>query len=296
MSDETTAAPAPAPAPDSAPATGAAPATAVVEPTPASPGKTRRATGMLGQVVGIVGMVVCLALVVGVLLGRGYVTEAVDDVAGTLDAAVARTEPLLDKAASGVDLVAGKAGELAAAAEAVAVDPNATPAALQAVLDRLGAVSQAYLELRGTYAGAREQVVSALDRLALIDRFVPGVSVPQGPIDLLASLDEKARSIDGSIVGLIDAGAAVGAVNTAAGTIAEKARAVETGIGEVGAGIDAVQGGLEGLRTEIAGLADTVTSLVTVIVIVLVVVLLYLTLLHLVLFRSSRGHARARAA
>ncbi len=279
MSDETTAAPAPAPVPE-----------------PAGPGKTRRASGLLGQVVGIVGMVVCLALVVGVLLGRGYVMGAASTVAGALDAAVARAEPLLDKAATKVETVAQRAGEAAAAAEAIALDPNATPAGLQAVLDRLGAVSLRYLELRGTYAGAREQVVSVLDRLAVIDRFVPGVSVPQGPIDALASLDDKARAVDAPIVGLIDAGVAVQAVNATAGAIAEKARAVEAGLGEITTGINDVQGRLENLRAEIARVADTVSTLVTVIAIVLIVVLLYLTLLHLVLFRSSRGLARARAA
>jgi methyl-accepting chemotaxis protein len=244
----------------------------------------------------MVGIVVCLALVVGVVLGRGWVAGAVTDVAGSIDAAVARTEPLLGTASDGIAKVATAAGEAAAAADRIATDPNATPQALQTVLERLGAVSQRYLELRSTYAGAREQVVSALDRLAIVDRFVPGVSVPQGPIDALAALDERARALDAQVVGLIDAGAAIGAVNSTAAAIAEKAHAVEAGLGTISASVDDVEARLANLRSEIAHVADTVSSLLTVIALVLVVLLLYLALLHLVLFRSSRGHARGNVA
>jgi hypothetical protein len=144
-----------------------------------------------------------------------------------------------------VDIVAQKAGEAATAAEAIAVDPNAGPAALQAAMERLGIVAARYLELRGTYAGAREQVVSALDRLTAMVRFVPGASAPQGPIDALASLDAKAQSLDAAVMGLIDAGSSVQAVNTAAGAIAEKARAVETRLGDISVAIGDVQGRLE---------------------------------------------------
>ena len=219
MSDDTTVTPSDEPAATPIDVRAPGPASAPV-PAPARPGKGRRATGILGQVVGIVGVVVCLALIVGVLLGRGWATDTVNDVAGSLDAAIARVDPVLATATGSIDALAGRAGEVATAAEAIAGDPNATPQALQGVLDRLGAVSAGYLELRGTYGGAREQVVSALDRLALIDRFVPGISVPQAPIDALASLDGSIRALDGRVMALIEAGAAVQAIDATASAIA----------------------------------------------------------------------------
>ena len=306
MSDETTVAPAPVSAAEAGASTrgpdpvtvaaAVAPGPATAASAPAGPGRTRRATGLLGQVVGIVGIVVCLALIVGVLLGRGWATEAVSDVAGSLDAAVARTEPLLETAVTAVSTITQQAGETAAAAEAVAADPAATPEALQRVVDRLGAVSQRYLEFRGKYAGAREQVVSALDRLGLITRFVPGVSVPEGPVDALAGLDERARELDARVMGLIEAGGAVQGINAAAAAIAEKARQVEASLGTLTAGLTEVQARLDGLRAEIAGLAETVNTIITIAAIVLVIVLLYIALLHLVLFRASRAREGGRAA
>ncbi|HYO42799.1 MAG TPA: hypothetical protein VES19_06320 [Candidatus Limnocylindrales bacterium] len=280
-------APEPVPAPD--------PHAAASGPVAAGPGKARKATAVLGQVVGIVGTVACLALIVGVLFGRGWATSAVSDVVANVDAAVERAEPLLDNAAAGVDAVAQRAAETAAAAEAVAVDPNATPEALQRVLDRLGSVSQRYLELRTEYAGAREQVVSALDRLSVITRIVPGVSVPQGPVDALAGLDGTARGLDARVIALIDAGAKVQELNLTAAAVAEKARDVEAGLVPVSAGIEEVDGRLATLQAEVARLGDTVNSVVTVVAVVLILVLLYLALLHVVLFRSSR-RARGGAA
>ena len=298
MTEETTVTPVPVtvPAPEPAPEPAAAPqpvSAPVTDPAsaPANSGKGRKATGILGQVVGIVGVVVCLALVVGVLLGRGWATGAVSDVASKVDATVARTQPLLDRAGSAVDEVAARAGEAAAAADAVSVDPNAAPQALQGILDKVSAVSERYLELRSTYASAREQIVSALDRLAIIDRLVPGVSVPQGPIDLLASLDQKAQALDGRVMDLIKAGTAVSTVNTAAAAIAEKARAVQDGLGTVATGIDDVQARLAGLRSELATTTDTINGVITAGCVVLILVLLYLALLHFVLFRFSRERA-----
>ena len=288
MTDETTVVPTPA-APATAPA---------IPPAASRPGASRgrRVAGRAGQVVGILGIIASLALVVGVLVGRGWVAERVDGVAATLDAAVARALPLVDRAQATVGDIAVRVGETAAAAEVVAVDPAATPEALQRVLARLSALSQRYLDLRGTYAGVREEVVSALDRLTLLTRFVPGVSVPQGPVDALAALDERARTLDGGIMQVVEAGAAVNAVNQTAQAIADKARGVESSLAGVTEGLDQIEARLATLRAEIAGLASTITSVVTIVAVVLVLLLLYGAFLHWVLFRSSRGLARASAA
>jgi methyl-accepting chemotaxis protein len=256
----------------------------------------RRATGIVGQVAGIIGIVVSLALIVGVLYVRGWGTDTVTEVAANVDAAIARTEPMLETAAAKVDEVAQRVGEVAAAAEAVSLDPNATPAALQGILDGLAAVSERYTELRTGYAAAREQVVSILDRLALVDRLIPGIDIPEGPVDALASLDERARAIDAQIMELIDAGLAVQGVNRAAAAIAEKARQVEAGLGTLAAGVEEVGVRLDELRADIADIASTVNTVITILCVALVLLLLYMALLHWVLFRSSRGYGRGASA
>lgn len=286
------------PVPDPAPVTTAEPAPAAesVAPAPPHPGKGRRATGIVGQVAGIVGIIVSLALIVGVLYIRGWGTETVTEVAANVDAAIARTEPMLETAAATVDQVSQRVGDVATAAEAVALDPDATPAALQGILDRLAAVSERYTELRTGYAGAREQIVSILDRLALIDRLIPGFDIPEGPVDALAGLDENARAIDAQIMQLVNAGLAVQAINTTAATIADKARQVEAGLEKIAAGIDGVGVRLDELRAEVSSIAATVNTVITILCVALVLLLAYMALLHWILFRSGRGYARGPSA
>ena len=50
-----------------------------------------------------------------------------------------------------------------------------------------------YLEFRKTYADVRETAVTALDRLKVIDRLVPGFDIPQEPID-----DDRPRAPAGA--------------------------------------------------------------------------------------------------
>jgi uncharacterized phage infection (PIP) family protein YhgE len=307
MTEETTVVPVPAPVAEGTPepVPGPAPApvpepaaqqAAAVAAAPHKAGKRRRATGTIGQVAGIIGIVVSLALVVGVLYVRGWSTDTVTAVAANVDAAIAKAEPMLETAATTVDQVSQRAADVATAAEAVALDPNATPAALQGILDKLATLAQRYTEFRTGYASAREQVVSVLDRVALLDRLIPGFDVPQGPIDALKGLDEKARAIDTQITGLIDAGLAVQAVNTTASAIAEKARQVETGLGTIGAGIAEVQTRLNTLQSDIANIAATVNTVITILCVALILLLVYMAFLHWVLFRSSRGYAREPSA
>jgi methyl-accepting chemotaxis protein len=289
VTNETTVVPVPDPAIEPAP---------VPSPTASDPrpGKGRRATGVVGQTLGIVGIVVSLALIVGVLYVRGWGTDTVTEVAANVDAAIARTEPMLETAAATVDEVAQRVGDVATAPEAVALDPSATPAVIQGLLDRLAALSARYTEFRSTYAGAREQIVSILDRLALIDRLVPGFEIPQGPVDALAGLDETARAIDTQVMQLIDAGLAVQGVNATAAAIADKAHQVEAGLDRIAAGIDEVGVRLDELRARVTSITSTVNTVITILCLALVLLLAYMALLHWILFRSSRGYTRVPPA
>jgi methyl-accepting chemotaxis protein len=167
---------------------------------------------------------------------------------------------------------------------------------IQGLLDRLAALLARYTEFRSTYAGAREQIVSILDRLALIDRLVPGFEIPEGPVDALAGLDETARAIDTQVMQLIDAGLAVQGVNATAAAIADKAHQVEAGLDRIAAGIDEVGVRLDELRARVTSITSTVNTVITILCLALVLLLAYMALLHWILFRSSRGYTRVPPA
>ena len=86
---------------EAASAAGAPPVAAIAvaetpAPAPASrPSRRDHTLGTIGRVVGVVGIVVCLLLAAGVLVGRAWAVGTVDDVAAAVDAQIAKTDPLL---------------------------------------------------------------------------------------------------------------------------------------------------------------------------------------------------------
>ena len=92
--------------------------------------------------------------------------------------------------------------EVADAATAVATsEAVVAPAVAQALSTRLSSLSERYTPIRAAYADAHSQLVSALDRVQTITRFLPGVTVPQAPIDALSRVDEAIRAVDERITG-----------------------------------------------------------------------------------------------
>lgn len=254
---------------------------------PAGPSRRNRILGLAAQVAGVIGIVIGFVLVAGVLLGRGWATERVDTIAVRIDVALAKGEPLFDAAATKVGEVATQVGALGDAATARAADPGPATALVQGVLQKANAASERYLELRTSYADARERVVSAIDRLNTIDRLVPAISVPQGPVDALATLDQRAQALDATVMDIINVIPNASDVQVAA-TIAAKAAAVETALTAVSTGLSDMKARVEALRGDVASLHDTANLAITAATIILILVLLYSVLLHWVLFRQGK--------
>jgi hypothetical protein len=261
------------------------------EPQGQTASKRRRAAGLTGQTVGIIGIVVSLVLVIGVILGRGWLVGQVDEVAGAIDSTVARALTLVDATDAKVTEVGDQVTATLDAAEAVAADRAASSELLQGLLNRVNGVSERYLALRDAYAGLREGAVSALDRLQLLGRLVPGFSVPQGPVDALTALDQQIQAFDAAVMPLISAG--TGRADEAAQAIADRSRLADQAVGSIQAGLDTMRGRLDGMRTDVAAFADTLSNVITFGAIALVLALLYIAFLHLVLFRAGRGYRNA---
>lgn len=258
------------------------------ETQPAPGARRERVLGMSAQTAGVVGIVACLLLVVGVILARGWAIDRVDAIAGRVDAGIAKGIPLLATASTKVADVSARVSLVVDAAEARAADPGPAPALVQTLQLAMAGVSDRYLDLRATYADARETVVSALDRLNTIDRLVPAISIPQGPADKLAAIDQRAREIDATVMEIINADPRVGSGQVAT-TIAEKAGKVESALENLSTGFDDAKVRLDALRGEVAATADTGKTVITIVALVLILVLLYSAFLHWVLYRSGKA-------
>jgi hypothetical protein len=253
--------------------------------------RRNRALGRTGQVAAIVGIVVSLALIVGVLLGRGWLVGKVDDVAGTIDSGLAKGVPLIDNASAKISEVSGRVGAVEDAANALAANPNPAPGLSEALQAQMTPISDRYLALRTSYTTVRTTVGSALDRLNTLDQMLPWFSIPQGPGDALQALDTRFQSIDATVTSLLETPGS-GAVNAIAAAIATKAGDVQARLDTATAALDDANTRLAALRVNVQTKADQVKTIITLVSLALILGLLYSAFLHWVLFRASAGRRR----
>ncbi len=301
MTDETETSPLPDPVPE--PVQSAAPTAELVaadatDPV-AAPSRSRRnkALGIGAQTAGIVGIVLFLALAVVVLLGRGWAVSTVDDVSGTIDAKMAQAVPLIDNASAKVSEINGRVGVLTDTANSLAAraaDASAGPGLLSGLRDQFSNLQSRYQDFRTSYSGVRDTAMAALDRLQVLDRLIPGFTVPQGPIDALTAVDAKVQEIDGKITDVSNA-ITDGPVQQVATVVAEKTATVQAGLTNVTSVLSEAQTRLAELRTQVADTANTMNLFISIGSILLFLLFLYFAFLHWLLFHVG-GRLRREAS
>jgi hypothetical protein len=278
------------------PAADPAPDRTAVEPPPGPTRRRRdRVLGTVGQVLGVVGLVVCLVLAVGVVAGHEWSSSTVDDVAAAVDAQIAKADPLLTQASARVGEISGRVSTVGDIAAGVAADPSPGGAVADSLRAVLATVSDRYQTLRASYVDVRGSVQSVIDRLQTLARIIPGFSIPQGPVDALGGLDARLQAFDAKVTGLITIDPGQGPVNKAAAAIAQAAGDVNTKLADLQGGIGDVQQRITDLRTKISDAAGSVKMGITLGSTGSIVLLLYLALLNWVLFRHS-GEIRRKTA
>ena len=267
-----------------------APATAAAVTKPAGGG--HRGLGLAAQVVGVIGIVLCLVLAVGrhrrPRLGDGHREPGVDQhrQPGCQGGPVAG-----HRLREGLE-VSGRVGALADAANALAARPNPSNELLQGLMGAVTNVSDRYLELRANTASSGRRSTSALDRLQMLDRLIPGFSIPQGPVDALAKLDAAVTDLDAKIMGIAGAIPETGPIDAAATAIATKATEVQAKLDGLVGVIDDAQARLTDLRAQLASTTDTIKTAISIGSLGMVLLLLYFAFLHWVLFRHGPPDAR----
>jgi hypothetical protein len=247
-----------------------------------------RVLGGVGQVAGIVGIVLCLLLVVGSVLGRGWAIGTVDNLSARVDQGIGRAVPPLTTASSLVGDVSQRIGDVATAADAVAAQPTPSNDALANLQSKLQVLSDRYLELRTTYANVRQEIASVITRIEAVDALLPRVDLPHGPIDALQALDAKIQQVDAAIMSVINANLVGNAVDSVAGQISARAKQAEANLQGVSDKISGIATNLQALQSDLDAKASTAKTVITLSTVGAVLLFLYLALLHLILFRVSR--------
>lgn len=263
-----------------------------------APASTSRAArrptlGLIAQILGIAGAAICILAIAGILMGRGMVQERVELLANGAVKALDQAIAVGDQALAGLEAGAQNAQEMRVAAEDLAANPAVDELAISALQERLSPLSQRYAELRDRYVVLREKASGFITTAQRLDRLIPGIELPGGPVELVASMDEKLVALDQAITDLSSkADDRTGASATAA-AIAAGATQLESGIAAATELTQSIQDELVAVQADVNGFAGRVESLIGVAAIALAIVLAWGVLLHGALWALGR---RWRAA
>src|SRR5436190_10584087 len=165
------------------------------------PARSRR-LATAAEVAGIIGVIICLAIILGTWLGRGALAGAGDDLRATVDSGFDRAVYATGQVSARLDAAAADAAALAASANELAANPAPPPDALAGLAEKVGRVADTYRTIRTGYADLRENVTSAVTAVQRVTRFFPGVQAPEGAGDPLQAVDTKLQSIDDTLTGI----------------------------------------------------------------------------------------------
>ena len=250
-------------------------------------------SGVVAEVAGIFGIVLCVLAIVGLWLGRGWLSDRADAFTVAAEHATAHAMALADTAVTETEARAQEVDAIEAAALEVAGDPTATSEALQALVSRLTPVADAYGTTRDTYVSLREGIGAALDTVQRLDRFVRQVDIPDDLGASLSGIDARLVAIDTALSGVVQAGAATTSVSAGATALANQAAALSDALRAAEDVARAAHAGLADVQTQLVSAAATVDELVGYSAIALTVFLTWVLLLNLALWALGR---RWRAA
>jgi hypothetical protein len=199
---------------------------------------TGRKTGRVLQVVGVVGLVVCILAGVGVVAGRAWVGNGVDQVKATADQALERGSAAIEAAEARLTDRASDLAAIRTVLGAVVADAPLT----ESIRGRVAAVADGYANLREGYADARAQVAATLQFAQALGDRLPGVRVPDRAAGVLATVDQRLTEIDARVLELRESAATtVGAVTGAMGPLETVVTNAAASVRDLNASVDELQ-------------------------------------------------------
>src|SRR5262245_26121863 len=257
----------------------------------AAPRRSRRA--IAAKIAGIVGVVICVAIIVGVWIGRGAIASTVEGLAADVNGAFERAITVTDTVAGRLNEAASSVGSISTEADELSSSASPSSDRVAALQARVAELGDKYRQLRTRYAEVRENVTSAVARLQSVSRFVPGISVPQGAVDALTDFDAKMTELDealtSTIQGFQDQGGVRGA---AAQALADGAAKIEAAISGAASAVDGVTTRLTSAQTQADNAMNGIGTLLLLAALVISILLIWVLLLNVALWLLGRAWQR----
>ena len=256
----------------------------------------KQVVGAIGMALGVIGMVLSVALIVGIWVGRGAVNAEVASIVAGIDGRLQRVDAALDALESRLETAQGRVDLVGARATQLGQGPVADGPIMEALSEATNQLVDEYADMRESYVTAREGIIDASERLDQVRRRFPRLPIPQLPGDQLQTIDQRLREVNAELVQMrIDLNTREGPMDRLRDRTVLATNAVATGIGEIASQVSTVESRVDGARTSLEETQATVERWVTVGAILLSLLCLYGVLLNLCLCIVARGLFRLPA-
>jgi len=245
----------------------------------------------------VIGMVLSVAMIVGIWIGRGAVNDQLDSIGAGLDGRLQRVDAALGLLGNRLATAQGRVDQASTNAMQLGQGPMTDGPVADALRETTDRLADEFADMRESLASAREIIVDTRELLDGVRRRFPILPIPELPGDRLQALDQRLRDLNASLTQIRTE------LSTRQGPVAQlRDRAVATmnkvatGIGEMTSQVRDVSDRVNDARTSVAATLATVQRGVTVAAIVASLLCLYGVLLNLCLFVVARAWFRPPAA
>jgi hypothetical protein len=248
-----------------------------------------RFLGWLATVLGVIGVIVCLVVAVGVWVVKTPVADKAHEVAAIATEGLQKASDLTDVAADRLTKASDNLGNITALIDSVAASPLVDTAVGTKIRDLVsGFVEGPYANVHESMSGLRERLTSIADVVQKLDAAIPGIELPGVVTSTIDDVDAKLTQLDSTVA----------TVNQVAGngvTTSEQLTAVSTQVGQIKEVVDAIVPALGTAKTQIgeaqakvAQTDDRIESWITWGALITSIVFIYLALLNVLLYQQGR--------
>ena len=252
-----------------------------------------RIVGWLAAILGVLGVVICIVIAVGVWFVKPEIVRRVDHVATVAVDALEQASGLSTDASELIVQVKERLESVATTASSVSGNP-----VLTAVADRLlgGTISNVvvgpWTQLQDRLSGMREKAVGLSTSVQALDEAIPFIELPGVVSGFVDDVDARWTEIDQTVQGMESIAAeGVGTAERAA-NVARIATETSAKLDALNVALGEVHGQIETAQAQVTEAADQVEGVLGLSAIVISIIAIWIGLLHLLLIAQGRRWIR----
>ena len=256
-----------------------------------------RALGWLAMVVGVIGVVICLVVAIGVWVVKPQVTDRAHEIVAIAHEGVQKADDLAVTVNGRLATVSDRLTTIEGLLTSVAGSPLVDTAVGTNIRIAIsGFVEGPYASLQQDVSGLVERVQGLSTTVQKLDAAIPGLELPGVVTGAIDEVDAKLTQLDQTVTSINDiAGNGV--------TTSQQLTQLSTAVSDINGVIEVVIPGIETVRTKLAdvetrltGTDDRIERIAGISAIGVSILFIYLALLNLLLVTQGRRWARPAPA